>query len=370
MKRNAWKAARGSAGFTLVELVVVIAILGILAGVGTVGYSGYIQRANEAVDETTYQNIVYAGEIGKYANPGVEARVNVTASGASVTSTVPGNDEIVKQWLAAAFGDNWDETVKYKTEKYLDNDMYSAFTLPVRKGIDLSEDEKEWLDKYEDSNFHGNETELAGAVDDLSGMLADWMENGSGVSALEGFLGADYQKFLDDYVNNPDYVSDPNDLQQVANAMVFYLADKAGEATAEDVFGMATDENGNIDPNKLTEVMKEYGTLPTAGMLYGLMTGYANSDLASEAFKTQFKENPPTGVDDVLGMLQEMGSDANSGQYFKDQGKQDLDGYLSALQLIGNHKDDIDITLDFGEDGGAFNNDSVLALLQGILNGK
>ena len=53
-----------------------------------------------------------------------------------------------------------------------------------------------------------------------------------------------------------------------------------------------------------------------------------------------------------------------------EQGKQDLDGYLSALQLIGNHKDDIDITLDFGEDGGAFNNDSVLALLQGILNGK
>ena len=369
MKRNAWKAARGSAGFTLVELVVVIAILGILAGVGTVGYSGYIQRANKAVDETTYQNIVYAGDIGKYANPGMTGIVTVTKTGARVTSSDFGQEgmDVIDQWMTAAFGSDWENTVKYKTDTYVNGK--GTISLPAHP-VELTEEEKEWLDKYEDSNFHGNEEELAGTVDDLSGMLADWMENGSGVSALEGFLGADYQKFLDDYVNNPDYVSDPNDLQQVANAMVFYLADKAGEATAEDVFGMATDADGNIDPNKLTEVMTEYGTLPTAGMLYGLMTGYANSDLASEEFKTQFKENPPTGVDDVLGMLQEMGSDANSGQYLKDQGKQDLDGYLSALQLIGNHKDDIDITLDFGEDGGAFNNDSVLALLQGILNGK
>lgn len=366
MKRNAWKAARGSAGFTLVELVVVIAILGILAGVGTVGYSGYIQRANEAADETTYQNIVYAGDIGTYANPGVTGSVTVTKSKASVNS---GDADVIDQWMTDAFGSDWENTVKYKTDTYVNGSTTGTIYLPAHP-VELTEEEKEWLDKYEDSNFHGNEEELAGAVDDLSGMLADWMENGSGVSALQGFLGADYQKFLDDYVNNPDYVSDPNDLQQVANAMVFYLADKAGEATAEDVFGMATDADGNIDPSKLTEVMTEYGTLPTAGMLYGLMTGYANSDLASEEFKTQFKENPPTGVEDVLGMLQEMGSDANSGQYLKDQGKQDLDGYLSALQLIGNHKDDIDITLDFGEDGGAFNNDSVLALLQGILNGK
>lgn len=363
MKRNAWKAARGSAGFTLVELVVVIAILGILAGVGTVGYSGYIQRANEAVDETTYNDIIYAGEIGKYANPGVTGSVTVDKTGASTANTT------IAQWMSNAFGSDWERTVKYKTDTYVNGSTTGTIYLPAHP-VELTEKEKEWLDKYEDSNFHGNEEELAGTVDNLADMLADWMKNGSGVSALKSFLGADYQKFLDDYVNNLDYVSDPNDLQQVANAMVFYLADKAGEATAEDVFGMATDENGNIDPNKLTEVMKEYGTLPTAGMLYGLMTGYANSDLASEEFKTNFKENPPTGITDVLDMMEAMGKDGNSGTYLQNEGKQDLDGYLSALQLIGNHKDDIDITLDFGEDGGAFNNDSVLALLQGILNGK
>ena len=366
MIRQVRKTLRGSAGFTLVELVVVIAVLGILAGVGTVGYSGYIQRANEAVDETTYQNIVYAGDIGTYANPGVTGSVTVTKSNASVNS---GDADVIDQWMTDAFGSDWENTVKYKTDTYVNGSTTGTIYLPAHP-VELTEEEKEWLDKYEDSNFHGNEEELAGTVDNLADMLADWMENGSGVGALQGFLGADYETFLNEYVNNPEYVSDPNDLQQVANAMVFYLADKAGEATAEDVFGMATDESGNIDPNKLTEVMTEYGTLPTAGMLYGLMTGYANSDLASEEFKTNFKENPPTGITDVLDMMEAMGKDGNSGTYLQNEGKQDLDGYLSALQLIGNHKDDIDITLDFGEDGGAFNNDSVLALLQGILNGK
>ena len=78
MIRQVRKTLRGSAGFTLVELVVVIAVLGILAGVGTVGYSGYIQRANEAVDDTLYHDIIYAGAIGSYADPGASGRVTVT----------------------------------------------------------------------------------------------------------------------------------------------------------------------------------------------------------------------------------------------------------------------------------------------------
>lgn len=359
MIKQVRKTLRGSAGFTLVELVVVIAVLGILAGVGTVGYSGYIQRANEAVDDTLYHDIIYAGAIGSYADPGVTGSVTVDKAGASTENVT------IAQWMSNAFGSDWQGTVKYKTDTYANGSTTGTIYLPAVE-IKLTEPQKELVNKYEDSNFYGNETELAGTVDNLADMLADWMKNGSGVSALKSFLGEDYQTFLDEYVNNPEYVSDSTDLQQVANAMVFFLADKAKDVTADAVFGMATDENGNIDTGKLEEVMAEYGLIPTAGMLYGLMTGYANSDLASGTFKTQFKENPPSGIDEVMAMLGQMGSDANSGQYLKDQGKQDLDGYLSALKLIGDNKDKIDITVDTS----AFKNDSVLALLQGILNGK
>ena len=51
MKKQVGNKLRGSAGFTLVELVVVIAIIGILAGIGTVGYGGYVKKANEAADQ-------------------------------------------------------------------------------------------------------------------------------------------------------------------------------------------------------------------------------------------------------------------------------------------------------------------------------
>lgn len=345
MIRQVRKTLRGSAGFTLVELVVVIAVLGILAGVGTVGYSGYIQRANEAVDDTLYHDIIYAGAIGSYADPGVTGSVTVDKAGASTENVT------IAQWMSNAFGSGWQDTVKYKTDTYANGSTTGTIYLPAVE-IKLTEPQKELVNKYEDSNFYGNEAELAGAVDGLAGSFADWMETHGGLEGLKTFLGADYDSFVE------KYVTDPNDLQQIANSMVFYLADKAGEITAQDVVNDASEMS-------MTQLMEKYGSIPTAAMMYGMMVGYSNTEAGAE-FKDDLQE--VSGLSEVMTLVGQIFSNDNPSaqEYLQTQGEQDLDGYLSALQLIGANQDKIDITLDTG----AFNNNSVLALLQGILNGN
>lgn len=353
MIRQVRKTLRGSAGFTLVELVVVIAVLGILAGVGTVGYSGYIQRANEAVDDTLYHDIIYAGAIGSYADPGVTGSVTVDKAGART------ENDTIAQWMSNAFGSGWQGTVKYKTDTYANGSTTGTIYLPAVE-IKLTEPQKELVNKYEDSNFYGNEEELAGAVDNLAGTFADWMtENavdGDYLQALKdrGYFTDEQFEYFKAYLeNNTD--ADLNDPNEIANAMVFYLADQAATVTAEEVIEKISSEG--------LGAVAEYGQLPSAAMLYGLIVGYSNTD-AGAAYKEDLaKVDGMTAINTLAGKFL---NDKNAQEYLASQGEQDLDGYLSALQLIGANQDKIDITLDTD----AFNNDSVLAILQGVLNGN
>ena len=356
MKEQAWNKLRDKAGFTLVELIVVIAILGILAGIGTVGYSGYIKKANEAADVQTMGEVKYAAQIGIYEAPDASGMIVVDNSGVTVTSDA-GYREVIEGWLQDAFGSDWANVVKLKVSGASD-----WVAVPLLQ-FDLTDTQKILRDTFNKSNLSGNEIKLADSANNLSNLFADWL----GTNGVDYLADGGYMSPEDLAAMKERYGLDENSTPtKIANATVLYVASKASGMNAESILNrVANEENG------LTNVMNENGMLPTAALMYGTMAGYANSGYASQDFKDAFAV-PPRNLTDVMNLVTKMNNDSNVGgnvgSYMSDNNKgalADMNGYLGAMQIISDYEGSFDITID-----SAFNNDSTLALLQGILGSK
>lgn len=371
MKKQVRNKLRGSAGFTLVELVVVIAIIGILAGIGTVGYGGYVKKANEAADQQLLGevNTAFAAacvENGTEIYAVNDAKLDKdTAALSDVTIDGAVNGKIPTSYEAYLGETNGFKVIepKYSNYKHIfvdgrNNVQYAygggAVTISGKDAANLKD--STFADPKKGLGVNG----LLDKVSDIAG-IAGMLAEGEDSPLRQIWNSEDFLRYAGKAVGltdseleaaaknnwnmkNPDLMKVLGDRAEelgmkvddtlLSNATILYAAKDTKNINQEEMKNLLTSNDGFDQIKKNLDNPKTMGkALSQASLVYGMYTAYIYSGDKTEQEKKDATSSPLS----AMGAMSDPGFKA----YINSpQGAKDMNAYLSSMNMINSSVDD------------------------------